>query len=385
MNYFRQLSFISTLSFVMINLQSQVVADTERPNYNSTTQTLSMPAVSVDKDAWFGDVRLKLNFATGKFELLEALPIFPPVDIVAPFIPTGDFTRNIIDEQEANSSFGTAQKLEKIGAKNPISAQIGQAKDVDYYSFDVVAGRTYIIELFDVANNLTLKGSQHQCKDYKTFYGLFPIVYDSAENEVARQCEPNGSANVHSTLSFSAGVTGTYTIAIFPHSDSVIGTYRLQVLPKYNESDSAWDLQNFEPNNLINIAYPIKIGAENSLSSEIEQRNSQFATNSGDRDSYHFQASAGETYTIELFDVSNNLVLKGDQHQCKSYKTYQGLFPIVYDPATNEVVRQCEPNGSGEIHSAINFTAGIDGTYTIKVVPHSNLVSGTYNIRVLKE
>jgi hypothetical protein len=242
-----------------------------------------------------------------------------------------------------------------------------------------------------VANNLTLVGDEHKCERYGGHKGIFPIVYDPAENEIRRQCPPNGVGNVHTGFQFQAGVTGTYHLRVAAHGNSVLGTYSLRILPKYDEPDAVWDSETFEPNNWFVNAYILEIGSTNALSTQIEARKSQFATVSGDYDSYRIRAKASETFIVELFDVANNLTLAEDMHKCKSYGnagqllSSKGIFPIVYDPAYNEITKQCQPNGSGEVHTFTTFTAGIDGTYFIRVIPHGNSVAGTYSIRVLKQ
>lgn len=55
------------------------LADTY-PNLDSKTAVLKMSRVSVDKKEWYKNVELKLNFDTGKFELLSAAPADDPTN-----------------------------------------------------------------------------------------------------------------------------------------------------------------------------------------------------------------------------------------------------------------------------------------------------------------
>lgn len=379
----------------LLSISITALADSDTPNFDSSTGILTVPIVSMDENIWFGDIELKLDFSTSQFTLLNATPIDEPLD---ESIDTPNSTDNpkeplinvftevdAIDEVEPNDSTGSTQELDAIGANRPVKASIGYVEDVDFYAFDAVAGRTYTVDLFDVANNLTLTGDSGKCESYRTYEGIFPIIYDPAENEIGRQCEPNGAGNVHTVSQFIAGVTGTYHIRVASHGNSVLGTYFLRILPQYDESGAIWNLDTFEPNNWLKNAYPIEIGVTKALTSQIEAGKNQFATVNGDIDSYRILAKAGETFVVELFDVANNLTLAGDSGKCESYRTYEGIFPIVYDPAYNEIIRQCEPNGKGEVHSFTTFTAGIDGTYIIRIMPHGNSVSGTYSVRVLKQ
>jgi len=47
-------------------------ADSESPNFISSSGILSLPIVSVDSITWYSDVDLQLNFDTGQFSLLSA-------------------------------------------------------------------------------------------------------------------------------------------------------------------------------------------------------------------------------------------------------------------------------------------------------------------------
>jgi len=282
----------------------------------------------------------------------------------------------------------TVPNVVAIGAKKPIKASIGSAGDVDYYALDAVAGRTYVLELFDVANNLVLV-SDSRCDNTGLRYsGIYPTVFDPARNEIVRRCAPYGAGNVHTLVQFTAGVTGTHYIRVAPHAKSVVGTYSLRILPKYDEPNAVWDSDTLEPNNRLANAYPIKIGSANALTSWIEERERQFSTNYRDLDWYRFSAKAGQTFVVELFDVANNLALVSD-HICigisNSSYNYSGIYPVVYDPAGNQVAKQCRPNGTGDIHNFTTFTSGIDGDYFIMVAPHAHSVSGSYSIRVLEQ
>ena len=370
-NYFR-LSFVGLIPIIAFTAILIIAADSKASDYDSETGTLTVPTVSVDGVLLYKDVKLKLDFLTNQFALLD-------LDVISDTLST----QEIIQELEPNDSSSSAQELRGIGSNRPLQASIGKAEDEDYFTFSAVAGRSYVIEIFDVANNLTLTDDD-KCEKYRDYRGLFPIIYDPAGNEISRQCEPNGAGNTHVSIGFLAGTTGVHTIKVVPHGTSVLGTYSLRILPKYDEPDVAWDPITFEPNDWLNSAYSIGIGSSNALDSQIEARNPQFATNYGDADVYRIEAKAGETFIVEIFNVANNLTLQKDD-KCRKYRDYEGLYPIIYDPAYNEIVRQCEPNGNGEIHAFTSFTAGIDGTYFIGVVPHSNSVAGSYSIRVIKQ
>lgn len=296
-----------------------------------------------------------------------------------------------VPEVEPNNLSEEAQHLKQIGMSVPVTSIItaatedGQEGDQDWYRFTATAGETYNIELFDVANTLALVPRRYNCGEgTKSHSGLRLIVNDPSQNEVSRQCTPTGAGNVHSVLQFTAGVNGDYYLQIASHAPNVEGNYSLRILPKYNQTNANWDTISFEPNNRIDNAYQIATGWENALQSTIEPRNEMYSTNRADRDSYRFEAVAGQTYVVELFNVSNTLSLKSNRYNCgEGTKNHAGMWLGIFDPFGNEVVRQCTPTGAANVHNSVQFTAGNAGIFHIVVYPHENSVAGSYSIRVL--
>ncbi|WP_420632369.1 hypothetical protein [Candidatus Leptofilum sp.] len=295
-----------------------------------------------------------------------------------------------INEEEPNDTQENAQTLSAIGVETPVQATIraaasdGDPGDVDWYEFTAVAGQTYVIELYNVANNIDLVSRRYNCSGSRTYTGMRIILYDPAGNEVNRVCIPNGRGNVHTLLSFVAGVDGTHTFQVAAHAPEVSGDYSLRVLPRYDDALARWDGSTYEPNNTLANAFAITPGHENGLTSVLESRKSRYSTNSGDVDVYRFTAVAGQSYVIELYNVANNLSLESHRYGCEgSSRTYAGLRLIVYDPAENEVGRQCTPNGVGNVHTIYAFTAGSSGDHFLHVAAHEGTVSGNYSLRVL--
>jgi len=366
MNLIRQLTLTTAFVVVItVNLFSVNSANAENPNFSTETGTLSIPVLNVDGTHQFNNVEIGFDFATQLFELKNLEPV--------------DIAFNPINELEENNSLADAQPLSALGANSPVNAEINPTGDRDWYSFEVVAEQTYVVELFDVANNLAL-ASDYDCNNSKNS-GLWFAIYDTSTNEVARQCKLFGSGNVYTVLGFKAGVSGTFYLEIAPYAKTVLGSYKFRVLPKHDEPNASWDSATFEPNNWWENAYRIVPGWDNAITGTIEPRNSAYSTNNADHDWYQFDSVAGRTYIIELFDVISNLALVSD-YDCGESR-YGGLWLSVYDPSINQVLHQCQPYGAGNVHTIAQFTAGVDGPSYIRVAPHANSVSGTYKLRVL--
>ena len=282
-----------------------------------------------------------------------------------------------ISEIEPNDTLAQAQLLSSIGRDSPLSAAINTPGDVDWYKFQATAGRTYVVELFNVASSLGAWG--YECGGYYGD-GVGIRVYDQAGNLVVSSCDAYGAGNVHNYLSFTAGVTGVYYILVQPNSKTAAGAYSLRVLPKYDEPGASWDPATHEPNNSIWNAYAIGLGRENALTSTIEQRDPTYSTYTVDRDWYRFNAVAGRTYVVELFNVASSLGAWG--YECGGYYG-DGVGIRVYDQAGNLVVSSCDAYGAGNVHNYLSFTAGVTGVYYILVQPNSKTAAGAYSLRVL--
>jgi len=290
-------------------------------------------------------------------------------------------TVSSIDEVESNDTAEEAQSLTAIGLERPVSAAIDVAGDNDWYQFEAVQGRTYVVEVYDVESGLNRARGRNCSYSYT---GLALIVYDETVTLKASQCEPRGSGNAHSNVQFTADTTGVFYIRVFPNSSAsnVSGAYYMRILPRHDEAGAAWNPTTFEPNNRAATAYEIFPGLNNALTSTIEERNVGYATSFVDIDWYRFSAVAGQAYVIELFDVDSGLT-RDSGRNC-SY-TYSGLAIKLFDSELDEKVGRCKPAGSGNVHTIISFTAASSGYHYIQLYPNANTtrVYGNYSIRVL--
>ncbi|MFV9503925.1 MAG: hypothetical protein AB4911_05090 [Oscillochloridaceae bacterium umkhey_bin13] len=113
-----------------------------------------------------------------------------------------------ITEAEPNNTAETAQLLERIGRESPLRGQINPARDVDWYRFEAVEGRTYTVELFNVATSLN--GSGGACGSFEN--GVSMLIFNPLlGTAIAGDCQPRGSvADIHASAQFTADTTGTF-------------------------------------------------------------------------------------------------------------------------------------------------------------------------------
>jgi len=283
-----------------------------------------------------------------------------------------------IDEVEPNESAETGQGLATIGAANPINGAINSPGDVDWFSFEAQPGKSYVVELFNVDLSLAAEGTN--CSGLYEGVGL--KVYDPSLSKIETQCRPSGSGNVQSIVQFRTETSGRYHIQVIPNAGNVVGNYALRVLPEYSDANAWWDESTFEPNNRAYQALEITPGQANALTSEIEARDGGYHTNFVDVDWYRFNAQAGKSYVVELFNVDISLATEGGN--CSGL--YEGVGLNVYNPSLSEkVATECRPSGAGNVQSIVQFRTESSGWYHIQVIPNANSVVGRYNIRVLPQ
>jgi len=159
----------------------------------------------------------------------------------------------------------------------------------------------------------------------------------------------------------------------------LVGNYSIRLLPKHDRTGAEWNPETQEPNNLAVNAYLLEPGRL--LTSSVEERNISYSTSGGDRDWYHFDTVAGETYVIEILDADKRLSTSSGS-ACRG-SSYRGLGLRVLDPLFTEIAEECRPDGAGNMHHRIQFKAGLDGTHYVGVIPNNDDLAGNYKIRLL--
>ncbi len=263
-----------------------------------------------------------------------------------------------IAEAESNDTAAEAQALARIGLESPVNGTI-TADDEDWYSFAAAAGRTYVIETYNIngtSGNAT---------------GLW--LYNESENEIDNDgLGNNGTGSANARIVFSPVSDGTYFIRV--REDQITpwtGTYSLRVLPRYDEPGASWNADNDnEPNDTFAIANEIGIGLSNAQTHQIFD-NSNLVSLGTDQDFYHFEAVAGRTYVIETYNIDGT---SGNA---------TGLW--LYNESENEIDNDgLGNNGTGSANARIVFSPVSDGTYFIRVREDQITPwTGTYSLRVL--
>ena len=345
-----------------------------------------------------GNVHNIVQFSTGITEEFY-IQVIPANNSV-----TGDYKLRVLyqydnpaaswdSNHEPNNRMMSAAPIQ-IGRENAINAAIEQRivnyatnlVDIDWYRFEAEAEKSYIVELFNADINFNAAGG-HNCASFSGA-GIGLRIYDDSGTLISSSCNPNGTnagaGNVHNIVQFAPGLAGTYFIMVIPNENARYGNYQLRVLPQYDDLLASWD-NSHEPNNRMMSAAPIQIGRENAISTSIEQKIANYATNLVDIDWYRFEAEPNKTYVVELFNADINFNAAGG-HNCASFSGV-GIGLRIYDDSGTSLASLCNPDnaraGGGNVHNIIQFTPGLGGTYFIQVIPNENARYGNYQLRVL--
>ena len=272
---------------------------------------------------------------------------------------------------EPNNSIYNAYQI-GIGLNNSFTSAIQwrnpeyytSSVDQDWYRFYAIAGRTYTVQLYNVAN--ILAGGRG------VYLTVFDPLMDQIDNKVA-----NGNGNIHSYSVITAGQSGWYYLRVKPDSTTVAGSYRLRILPKYNEPGAAWD-SSLESNDHWTNAYPINLGVGNALPTSSYLRDPSFYTIRADTDYFHFPVVQGGVYLVEILNVADTLKDENWGYCNSSFNL------IVYDPNMNEVAKDCVGDIEATVYRSITFTAGATGTHYARILSTDQSKYGNYTIRVTR-
>ncbi|NJK82392.1 MAG: hypothetical protein HC914_22130 [Chloroflexaceae bacterium] len=267
-------------------------------------------------------------------------------------------TRPTHAESEPNDTPAQAIPIE-IGYENSEVGATLTEDDEDYYRFEAVANRTYVIETYDIDGTGTRAT------------GLW--LYNANETEIADdEFGDNGTGNANARIVFSPTNTDTYFIRVRRASfQTWTGTYSLRVLPRYDEPGAEWnDNNDNEPNDTFAIANQIDIGLSNAQTRLIFD-NSNLVSADTDQDFYHFEAVADRTYVIETYNIDGT-----DARATGLWLYNESETEIADDEFGND--------GTGNVNARIVFSPTSDGTYFIRVRRASfQTWTGTYSLRVL--
>ncbi|MBK7896779.1 MAG: PPC domain-containing protein [Anaerolineaceae bacterium] len=260
-------------------------------------------------------------------------------------------------ESEPNDSFATADPI-NVGLSNAEVGATLTTDDYDYYIFTAEAGRTYVIETYNIQG----AGSAT---------GLY--LYDGSQAEITNdRYGQYGTGNANARIQHTFLTSGTYYILVRDDlSFNWTGTYSLRILPKHDEPGAEWSSVNDnEPNDVRELANQIGVGLSNAQTHQLFNHQN-YVTNNSDYDYYWFTAEAGRTYVIETYNIQG------------TGANATGLW--LYDSSGAEITNdRYGQYGTGNANARLQHTFLTSGTYYILVKDDLSFNwTGTYSLRIL--
>ena len=254
---------------------------------------------------------------------------------------------------EPNDTWQTAHLL-NVGRENAVTSTIyprgpysTNTGDHDWFRFQAVLGRWYVMETFHVAPGLD----------------TVLTLYDVNGTTWLDDDYYGGTGNARSRILWQAPQTAVFYLRVVAQGSSQEGLYSLRVLPKYDEGAS-WDA-NGEPDDVWVTASPIVLNQAQGRS--LYQRG-VYNTNSADQDTFWFAAQAGYEYTIDLSSVAPTL--------------RANLYLLSLDGSTvlASDTRYTEPGTP----KSLRYTFATPGRYFVRIGPYSSSYDnyGDYELRV---
>ena len=270
---------------------------------------------------------------------------------------TGSYTLRVADETPVADDFtDTAATAGTVAVGGLATGRIGTARDVDWFALDVVAGRTYVIDLEGSETDAgTLVDPQLR--------GLFDA--DGNRLPVTTR-EKDGGEGLNSRMTWTATETGTVYVAARGHRDGT-GTYTVRVTDPDAATRDDGSGTNTDRKPVVrdddftddaNTTGTVTVGG--SVRGEIEAAD--------DVDWFEVVLEADKIYQIDL---------KGVGTQSLSDPYLRGI----YDSNSNLIAGTQNDDFGAPLDSRVYFTATAAGTHYV-AAGGADGVTGTYRLSV---
>ena len=250
-----------------------------------------------------------------------------------------------------------------------IDGRIGNSGDRDWFAVELVAGRTYVIDL---------RGSP--TGDGTLSDPLLHGIHDADGNRISNTTDDNGGHGYNSRVSFTATESGTHYIAVGAYYYG-LGTYEVEVTDtsppiegQDPDSEDPTDSQEPDQSTPQTVSEPSGEDFPTNPSTSGQVAVGDTATgrigSMGDGDWFAVELGAGREYRIDLKGSPT-----GDGTLIDPY------FRGVYDEDGNIIPGTVDDDGGEGRNSRVIFTVDADGTYYLDAGAFS-IRTGTYTLSV---
>ena len=319
-----------------------------------------------------------------------------PVEVDPPVAEPDQSTPQTVSEPAGEDFSAGASTSGRVAVGDTATGNVGSNGDRDWFAVELVAGRTYVIDL---------RGSPTDDGTLSDPY--LGGIHDSDGNLIARTANDDGGQGYNSRVTFTATESGTHYIAagaagIF----SGRGTYEVEVTdtsppivgpdpdpedpPVAQEQVQQQEQEQDEPpaETVAPPAEPETAQAQDEAAS-VSEGDTDLPTDvttpgrvvvggsvTGnidfryDRDWFAVELEAGKTYRFHLKGSPTHHGTLGDPY-----------LRGIYDEDGDRIARTTDNNGGAGGNSRVYFTPDEDATYYVSAGGYSNR-TGTYTLRV---
>ena len=301
-----------------------------------------------------------------------------PVEDNPPVTEPDQSTPQTVSEPSGEDFSRDPSTSGRVAVGETATGRIGSNGDRDWFAVELVAGRTYVIDL---------RGSP---TDDGTLRDPFLRgIYDADGNRISNTMDDDGGQGYNSQLTFTATESGTHYIAAGAYSGR--GTYEVEVTDTSPpivgpdpDSEGPPDRQEQVQSTPQTVSEPAgeDLSANTSTSGRVAVGSSAIGEieNAGDQDWFAVELEAGKTYQIDMSGVptGGGTLPRGNLQGV--YDAEGNSIPGVFDPATSWIIVNHQPVRQDD--DQVFFTPDEDGTYYVAASNGGTTDTGTYTVRV---
>ena len=286
-----------------------------------------------------------------------------PVEVDPPVAQPDQSTPQTVSEPAGEDFSAGTSTSGRVAVGDTATGNIGSNDDRDWFAVELVAGRTYVIDL---------RGSAWGDGTLSDPY--LRGIHDSDGNLIPRTTNDDGGYGLNSRVTFTATESGTHYIAAGAYSRAYFsrGTYEVEVTETSRtiEDDLPTTVEDDFPGT-VDTTGTVEVGG--SATGELQYES--------DRDWFAVELEAGKTYQIDIGGAisGGGTLWQGHLHGVYDADGYR--LRSVYDAiSVGGIVGGTNPGEHWE-DAQVFFTPDEDGTYYVVVGDRSG-ATGTYTVRV---
>ena len=301
-----------------------------------------------------------------------------PVEDNPPVVEPDQITAQTVSEPAGEDFARDSSTSGRVAVGDTATGSIGSTGDRDWFAVELVAGRTYVI---DLRGSPTGDGTLRD--------PLLRGIHDADGNWISNTADDDGGQGYNSRVTFTATESGTHYIAAGAFVGQ--GTYEVEVTdtsPPIEGQDPVSedppDGQEPDQSTLQTVSEPAgeDFSANTSTSGRVAVGSSAIGQieNAGDQDWFAVELEAGKTYQIDTSGVptGGGTLPRGNLHGV--YDAEGNRIPGVFDAVTSWIIvnHQFVRRDDDQVF----FTPDEDGTYYVAASNGGTTDTGTYTVRV---